>query len=544
MWDKVFKEEQAGILALTLLDGEPCLVCGSTSHPSPAKILSQGDIPTEQDIERKKQECEKQRIYKDGLYNELIKLNEANKSTFSTINEKLNQLAIDVTECQFNVDIKEKVKKCGKNIAAEIERIECAISQLDSLIARKNLLSQNKIATEKDFEQLSIDKEKFHQNFTIHSEREAKISTHINLILTDVPSWAVSKKDIVQRVHQISTQLETELNKFDNYSKEIEKLNNEYVAIKTKVNTLTKQLEDNQVKQEQGNFAAMLKTKNLSIENFSQYIRCVDKLDGIRLKLEAFNTETVRLQAKRDELEKQVGQLSYQNLDAIELQIVELDNQLKALGEKKEGVNQHKLSLTKVLDQLKKTVEKYQSTHDLFSMITEIGKVANGSNSHKISYENFVLGSYFEDIIIAGNKRLSKMTYGRFELRRKSDIGKGASQKGLDFEVFDQFTNKTRDAQTLSGGESFKASLALALGLSDIIQENAGGIILDTMFIDEGFGTLDPESLDNAIDTLVELQAGGRLIGVISHVEELKNRVNAKLEVRTSAMGSSTRFIV
>lgn len=136
------------------------------------------------------------------------------------------------------------------------------------------------------------------------------------------------------------------------------------------------------------------------------------------------------------------------------------------------------------------------------------------------------------------------MTGGRFLLVRKEEKSKGRRQEGLELEVFDNYTGKARHVKTLSGGESFKASLSLALGLADVIQSYAGGISLDTIFIDEGFGTLDPESLDNAIETLVDLQNDGRLVGIISHVPELKERIDTILEIIPTKEGSRARFLV
>jgi exonuclease SbcC len=134
------------------------------------------------------------------------------------------------------------------------------------------------------------------------------------------------------------------------------------------------------------------------------------------------------------------------------------------------------------------------------------------------------------------------MTSGRYRLRRKKDRSKGNVQSGLELLVFDQYTGQERHVKTLSGGESFKAALSLALGLSDVVQNYAGGVALDTMFIDEGFGTLDPESLDQAIETLIDIQSSGRLVGIISHVPELKERIDARLEVTATQTGSKTEF--
>ena len=126
----------------------------------------------------------------------------------------------------------------------------------------------------------------------------------------------------------------------------------------------------------------------------------------------------------------------------------------------------------------------------------------------------------------------------------KQEVGDARKGSGLDLEVFDNYTGKARDVKTLSGGESFKASLSMALGLADVVQSYAGGIQLDTMFIDEGFGTLDPESLDKAVEALVELQSDGRMVGIISHVPELRERIDARLEVSTTANGSRAEFII
>ena len=179
-----------------------------------------------------------------------------------------------------------------------------------------------------------------------------------------------------------------------------------------------------------------------------------------------------------------------------------------------------------------------------FLLAGDLSRVAKGQNEARLSFERYVLASFFEDIIVAANWRLAKMTAGRYEMSRRLERGKGNAQSGLEIDVLDQYTGRVRSVKTLSGGESFQASLALALGLADVVQAAAGGIRLDTMFIDEGFGTLDPEALDNAVRCLLELQAAGRLVGIISHVPELKDSIDARLEVESGRLGSKTRFVV
>ncbi|MGL4521220.1 MAG: SbcC/MukB-like Walker B domain-containing protein, partial [Bacilli bacterium] len=171
-------------------------------------------------------------------------------------------------------------------------------------------------------------------------------------------------------------------------------------------------------------------------------------------------------------------------------------------------------------------------------------KLANGQNEERLTFERYVLAAYFQQIIDAANFRLRRMTNDRYQFVRKIDRSKGLRQSGLELEIVDEYTGKERHVNSLSGGEGFKASLALALGLADTIQNTSGGVHIETMFVDEGFGTLDANSLEIAIETLIDLQSTGRLVGIISHVEELKARIGAQLVVTNSKEGSQAAFEV
>lgn len=164
------------------------------------------------------------------------------------------------------------------------------------------------------------------------------------------------------------------------------------------------------------------------------------------------------------------------------------------------------------------------------------------TGKEKISLETYILAAYFDRIIAKANTRLMNMSNGQYELKRREE-GEKKSKSGLDLDIVDHYNGTERDVRTLSGGESFKASLSLALGLSDEIQSSAGGVKLDTMFVDEGFGSLDEESLRKAIDTLMSLADGNRLIGIISHVSELKERIDKQIVIKKQTNGGSTAEI-
>ncbi len=177
----------------------------------------------------------------------------------------------------------------------------------------------------------------------------------------------------------------------------------------------------------------------------------------------------------------------------------------------------------------------------------DLSNTANGSlaGQEKIRLETFVQAAYFERVLAQANVRLMNMSGGQYELERRPDAEDNRSKSGLDLNVVDHYNGSVRDVRTLSGGESFKASLSLALGLADEIQSSAGGVQLDALFVDEGFGSLDEESLSQALQTLSELGEGRRLVGLISHVSELKEKIDRQIIVtKDRAAGSQVQIVL
>jgi exonuclease SbcC len=178
------------------------------------------------------------------------------------------------------------------------------------------------------------------------------------------------------------------------------------------------------------------------------------------------------------------------------------------------------------------------------SVLGRLSEVANGNNARKLTFQRFVLAAFLDEVLVLASQSLRLMTHGRYALRRTSAVRDKRAQAGLDLVVDDAYTGDERSVATLSGGESFLAALALALGLADVVQRHAGGIHLEAIFIDEGFGSLDTVSLDLAVRTLLDLQRGGRMVGVISHVSELRERIDTRLELRTDRTGSRADFVL
>ena len=179
-----------------------------------------------------------------------------------------------------------------------------------------------------------------------------------------------------------------------------------------------------------------------------------------------------------------------------------------------------------------------------YAVVGTLAEVACGSTrTNYVSFHRYVLGVLLDDVLVHASGRLVKMSAGRYQLLRKQQGNKGRQAAGLDLVVHDDYSGQSRPVSTLSGGESFMAALALALGLSDVVQAHTGGVRLETLFVDEGFGSLDAEALELAVATLMDLQRTGRTVGVISHVQELKEQLELRVDILPNKVGSSLRVI-
>lgn len=248
-----------------------------------------------------------------------------------------------------------------------------------------------------------------------------------------------------------------------------------------------------------------------------------------------------QLQSAKDRAER--SRQAAADLSPVEL--TPLTDQKEALQHEQEKIleqQKHNYLLLQSAEKLRKSIEqkqeKLKGLAERYGVVKDLDGVASGNNSRRLVFEQYVLAGYFEEILEAANLRLRKLTSGRYELSRVDEIGDGRIKDSLDMRVLDHYTGRHRPVKTLSGGELFKASLSLALGLSDVIQQKKGGITVECLFIDEGFGALDSESIEQACLTLRSLSLGSCMIGIISHVPELKEQIENRLTVKRTSRGS------
>lgn len=265
----------------------------------------------------------------------------------------------------------------------------------------------------------------------------------------------------------------------------------------------------------------------------------------LQQEIDAFSEALTRATTLHEDLAQRLqDDRTLHDLEAGEARRKEAEQRLNAA---KDVLAAHKTrcaSNRALIAQIAQLLDAFKEMEARYALLGKLRDVLDGKNHFNMRLETFAQAYYFEQMLIGANVRLARMTHGRYSFRRKEMVSDARRQAGLDLDVMDQYTGRARDVSTLSGGESFKASLSLALGLADVVTSESGGVELSTIFIDEGFGTLDEESLDDTVETLISLQDSGRLVGVISHVAELKERIPAHLVVESGSGGSQAHFEV
>ena len=544
--DDLYKKEQAGILASKLQENEPCPVCGSTKHPNKATIKENLKIPTKEELKVAKENLDK--LEKENLekINNLTTLN-SNKTTYlEQVNNHLSMLSATLNiDKTFNSETAKVVKNLGTELKSVIDKLKDELLKVIDKISLKEKIEKelNLITTTINEREHSLIKlEECEKNYTTELTQNI---TKIDEYKKEIPENITDLKTLNNLIEVKTKELNISKEKLaklrlenENLAKKLEGENSTSKEINKSIEELKLEIANNKA-----NFNEAIKEQGFdNIQTYEDAKLQISMVESLEKEVENYNSELKLTKAKQEDIINKTKDIVFMDITTIDEEIRSIQNNKKELESKLRELHAIIVGNKTILKNVENLNIEFKEIEEEYKVLGELADLANGKKAPYISFERYILASYFEDIIEAANIRLEKMTGDRFSLIRKTSKSKGAGQKGLELEIYDNYTDSSRDVSSLSGGESFKASLSLALGLSDIVQSNAGGVSLDTMFVDEGFGTLDPQSLDNAIDSLLELQRGGRLVGIISHVEELKERIDAKLEVTSTSKGSKVEF--
>lgn len=539
----LFFEEQAGILAAGLEVGRPCPVCGSTEHPHP-KQLSLHAV-SEQEVESAKKmrdKAEKVRDQAADLYRDRWNAFESSRSVFSNEcrkllgeNDFLKTATFDLVETEKMLKeklavVREERKKLKQNEEQNKEQLAHAKALVEKLPAKqKELEKQSRELEETEKEKATLELER--------QSLKAEYETRKDALPWE--SGETAKEELKKKTDR-KNRLQEEADRTEKMLLE-EIANQKQREGKLESELQNEKEQEVQCLENEKSYREALKKYNLTEEQFSKYCTQIERIPGLERQLRKYEKQvsenTGVLKSLRERLEgKERPDIS------------RLLEELESRRQEEEKLTKEQILITNLVQshgetkkRLEQFFEKIGEQQKQYEWISNLSRTANGTliGNVKMDFETYVQRQYFKQIIQAANRRLIKMTDGSFILQCKDLAHMGSQgQAGLDLDVYSMVNDAVRDVRTLSGGESFMAALSMALGLADTIQSSVGGIRLDTMFIDEGFGSLDDSTREQAVRVLVELAGENRLVGIISHVNELKEQIDTKLVVKKTAKGS------
>ena len=529
--EKLYFRKQAGIFALQLKEDQPCPICGSLHHPHPAQIEKEDITKEKLDQQAKKVKQQEHRL-QDILQKILLS------------NQKKEMLVKQTKQLSSELNIQEEISK------------EIFIKELDHL-------SKDEKRMKKEYLELQ-DELKYIQ----------KLKKSVALSLKDMSTYeskelkqAQSLENIQVQIHQLSGKLDDSLRQYEigevnkiyqqvqkeyrqlsleieTIQQDYEKVKNKYLEIKTKISSLNQQIiQEQEIYDELDNKYHTALDAFINEEEFLNLKTQINQISILEKKYQDYLISLKSLNKQIISLENEVKDSTYVDLSSLSETIKEVNQQLR---EKNDDLEKLKIDYSlkeKMIKDIQKINQQLEKDEDTYQRYLDLYNLASGKNNARVSIERYVLATYFENMLIYANVIMKQLSQGRYQLLRKDDAGKGRSQQGLELDVFDQESGNIRSIKTLSGGESFKAALSLALGLSRMVQDYAGGIELNTLFIDEGFGSLDSQSLDQAMNCLMELHHENKLIGIISHVSDLKDRIERQLVVERKQKQSVIQMI-
>ena len=568
--EQLLRQYQAYEVSLQLEEQAPCPVCGSLDHPQLAQApsedivretvdrlreefqASQTQVATtetkvghsEEEVERYRQEwnrlCETYPKVTVGVQRESILqlgtiLDRAVETKeIETVAERLSWWSAKIDEVAIDQTFRDIQKELDHAETKKLELVESLGTLQETIQIAEATVHEKQLALRTLEGQLeSLQQEVQHVKAEMSRIETSIAPFTVESYMTEVKGLAESLKRYETGRKEVDEGRQKCQEKKTALTAELGTLKEQQNRMARDIDSMCKEMEQ------------VLQEESLTIRTFKEQSTAFDTLPTWKETFSTYHNESLRLTALLEEVQQDLAAYSTAPETIPKESVDALQQELKELGEVIGTLKSQVTAKEKTIQEISKLEAATKELSDRRAFIFSLADLANGGDSGMkgISFERYVLGAILEEVLSAANLRLHDMSRGRYRLERSLEEG-GRGARGLDIAVFDAYTGASRPANTLSGGETFLASLGLAMGLADVIQSYAGGIHLDTMFIDEGFGTLDPDTLDVAMETLVALQSQGRLVGIISHVPELQQQIGAHLVVTKTDGGSKAYFQV
>lgn len=526
-YEQQYFANMAGLLAKDLQEGLPCPVCGATHHPKLAVYDKEVMTKEQLDAHRHKVAAS-------------AKLTQDLQVALST-----QQQSYEVEKAHFEAQLgEESLADKWAKYYEDYQTFEKARDLYRQRTDRQNALQKSLQLLNKKKDHLLSQEEPLQNQLTTLMQAKQKAQEAFDFMrgafnedYVGIEALKKQEADLKQALQENEVVLTTYHKDLEAYQKEAQQNQGRMQALQDAFNH-AKQAYD----ESQADYKRSLNNHHLSEDDFNAHVSRLDQLEANQKKCRDYEDACIINQSKLNEVQLGLEKLADIDGQAVRLAKEKLDQDSKAEHVLIEKCHWQLAQWQKQKEQIEKAKQDLAKSQSHYQQIYEISQLVSGQNRLRMTFESYILTAYFEAILQRANLRFIAMTNGRYALLRRQENGGGRALQGLDLSVMDYENGAPRDIKTLSGGETFKAALSLSLGMADLISENAGGIELDTLFIDEGFGSLDAKSLDQAIDTLVELKQTHKVVGIISHVDKLQERLPAKIVVTHQKDTSSAKI--
>ncbi len=550
-----FFKEQAGILASKLEDGKPCPVCGSVAHP--LKAVPAPGAPDRDTLDKLKKENDRLRECLSaasadaaGKLAEVrakaghitlsavaagIGMDNISKSGAESTSNPEGVMTDAVMLCREAVLLLDVIKNEKEEVAVEIRRLE---TNLKRAAYCANELPKARLAISEAELKLKQVTDSVNRSALLLEEKKGRLAElRKSFEYASMGEAAEKASELKQRMESLKRALKTSEEAYSAAKGELEQK-------RVLLTENTARMEAAAAASGTAHAAFMAAILSCGFEGEEEYrsaLKTESQIAGIKASIEEYRDMVKKTQADILRLQNETKSLVPQDLEKLKGSRDFLESEKGKVTEQYHQAETRLESNIKTAANLAALQDERRRREAEYTLAASLSKTASGelAGRQKIAFEQYIQTFYFDRIIAEANRRLVIMSSSRFELLRKETPQDMRSQSGLDLDVLDNYTGKVRTVKSLSGGESFKAALSLALGLSDVIQSCAGGVEIDTLFIDEGFGSLDADSLEQAVRTLAALASGNRMVGIISHVAELKEQIDKQIVIKKAAGGSS-----
>lgn len=527
---------QAAVLAEKLNTDQPCPVCGSREHPRPANMTQANtkfEVPTEQ--------VRQAAALRLDETNQLLLNLDKNIATLEVRRDHFTELA-EAEKTALGVDFDQPLSALLSARNAQQQQLASLKDEqvrekqsadrmrglAGELVVTQGALQNAERAYSEAVTQNEVAKSEMRRAETelpVEYRKSAELETHIGDLKSQISEFHEQKTIATQAVNDCNQALSRAETACNNTGQQLKSAQQAEDKAKKRWHSL---VSNSPLKDEPGFFAARLEDVQIT---------------ALETQIKQHHSEFDQASGAVNILEAALSNQAAPELEMLEQAAKTANTELEAAQNAHRVIDKRVSRLQDIAEKLAEAKLKAQLLEDAYAVVGTLAETASGKTGNRISLQRFVLSVLLDDVLTQASQHFKRMSKGRYVLYRQQEKGKGSAASGLELLVDDAYSGKQRPVATLSGGESFMAALSLALGLSDVVQAYAGGIKLDALFIDEGFGSLDPESLDLAVNTLIDLQSSGRMVGVISHVPELKERINVRLDVIADRNGSHTRIV-